>query len=517
MTISAIRTAMQPVDAPVPATAAVELSNQLLRMISEVLDVRDLFPRIAQTARQLLHHDCLDLMVQDPFGNPMLRARSAQEFPEEQPAFLADRGEFCLVRDLQEAAAHDGGWEQRTFVDRLAAAGYQSFLCVRARARERVIRLGFFSKRRAAYTLDDVPVARLIADSIAVVVAHEQLAEAQRARVDACAHADHLDRRIRSITEISEGQPGSFRVIGQSPEWRQVLRKAAQVALTDTTVFLQGESGTGKEVVARFIHRASPRKNGPFVAINCAALPEQLLESELFGYERGAFTGAHQAKAGQIELASTGVLLLDEVSEMSPMAQAKLLRVLQEREFRRLGGTRPVKVNVRVIAASNRDLHRAVTDGSFREDLFYRLQVFDIRMPPLRERRRDIPLLIDAFLEDFNQSTGCSAAGLAPDALEMLLGYEWPGNVRELHNALERAAILCQGGLITVEHVSLRSTSVMASRRPPILSDVEQRTIEQVLHESDGNKSKAARRLGITRTQLYCRLRRYGLERTRTP
>jgi transcriptional regulator with PAS, ATPase and Fis domain len=287
--------------------------------------------------------------------------------------------------------------------------------------------------------------------------------------------------------------------------------------LTDTTVFLQGESGTGKEVVARFIHRASPRKNGPFVAINCAALPEQLLESELFGYERGAFTGAHQAKAGQIELASTGVLFLDEVSEMSPMAQAKLLRVLEEREFRRLGGTRPVKVNVRVIAASNRDLHRAVTDGSFREDLFYRLQVFDIRMPPLRERRRDIPLLIEAFLEDFNQSTGCSAAGLTPDALEMLLGYEWPGNVRELHNALERAAILCQGGLITVDHVSLRSTSVVASRRPPNLSDVERRTIEQVLHESDGNKSKAARRLGITRTQLYCRLRKYGLDRARTP
>jgi transcriptional regulator with PAS, ATPase and Fis domain len=293
------------------------------------------------------------------------------------------------------------------------------------------------------------------------------------------------------------------------------MRKAAQVALTETTVFLQGESGTGKEVVARFIHRASPRKNGPFIAINCAALPEQLLESELFGYERGAFTGANQAKAGQIELASTGVLFLDEVSEMSPMAQAKLLRVLQEREFRRLGGTRPVKVNVRVIAASNRDLHRAVADGSFREDLFYRLQVFDIRMPPLRERRGDIPLLTDAFLEEFHRSTGCASAGLTPDAREMLVGYAWPGNVRELHNALERAAILCEGGLITGEHLSLRATSFAAPRRPASLSDVERRTIEQVLHESEGNKSKAARRLGITRTQLYGRLRKYGLETAR--
>ena len=296
-----------------------------------------------------------------------------------------------------------------------------------------------------------------------------------------------------------------------------MLRLAAQVAVTDTTVFLQGESGTGKEVVARFIHRLSPRQHGPFVAINCAALPEQLLESELFGYERGAFTGAQQAKAGQIELAATGVLFLDEVSEMSPMAQAKLLRVLQEREFKRLGGTRSVKANVRVIAASNRDLRRAVADGRFREDLFYRLQVFDIRMPPLRERRGDIPLLIDAFLREFNRSTGCSSTGLTPDALEMLSGYEWPGNVRELHNALERAAILCQGGLITGEHFSLRFTGLVAPQRTSNLSDVERRTIEQVLHEADGNKSKAARRLGITRAQLYFRLRKHGLEPGRTP
>jgi transcriptional regulator with GAF, ATPase, and Fis domain len=330
--------------------------------------------------------------------------------------------------------------------------------------------------------------------------------------VDARVRADRLDSRIRNLTEASERQPVPFRVIGQSPEWRQVLTRAAQVAVTNTTVFLQGESGTGKEVVARFIHRASPRTNGPFVAINCAALPEQLLESELFGYERGAFTDAHQAKAGQFEMASTGVLFLDEVSEMSPMAQAKLLRVLQEREFQRLGGTRIIKANVRVIAASNRDLQRAVAEGRFREDLFYRLQVFDIRMPPLRERRGDIPLLADAFLRELSRSTGCSSTGLTPDALEMLVGYEWRGNVRELHNALERAAILCQGGLITGEHLSLRSTSIVTPIRPHNLSDAERRTIEQVLHESGWNKAKAARRLGITRTQLYGRLRKYGLE-----
>src|SRR5467141_176207 len=236
--------------------------------------------------------------------------------------------------------------------------------------------------------------------------------------IDARVHADRLDSRIRALTEASERQPGPFRVIGQSPEWRQVLRQAAQVAVTDTTVFLTGESGTGKEVIARFIHRASPRRNGPFVAINCAALPEQLLESELFGYERGAFTGAQQAKPGQLELASGGTLLLDEVSEMSPSAQARFLRVLQEREFHRLGGTRLHKANVRVIAASNRDLRKAVERGDFREDLFYRLQVFDIHLAPLRERKSDIVLLSDAFLQEIAKSFGRPPAGLTRDARE---------------------------------------------------------------------------------------------------
>jgi len=330
--------------------------------------------------------------------------------------------------------------------------------------------------------------------------------------LNARVRADRVDVRILDLTENREGQSGSLRVVGHSPEWRQVLRTATQVARTDTTVLLEGESGTGKEVLARFIQRASPRKNGPFVAINCAALPEHLFESELFGYERGAFTGAQQAKAGQIELASRGVLFLDEVSELSPMAQAKLLRVLQEREFRRLGGTRVVKADVRVITASNRDLRQLVSEGSFREDLFYRLHVFNIRIPSLRERRGDIPLLAEAFLQEFERSTGCSSAGLTPDARAALVGHDWPGNVRELHNALERAVILCDGELITTKHLSLQAGSVVAPRRLPRLSDVERRTIEQMLLEAGGNKSKAARRLGITRTQLYVRLRKYRLE-----
>src|SRR6266852_1148720 len=229
-------------------------------------------------------------------------------------------------------------------------------------------------------------------------------------------------------------------VVGHSAGWADAIKRATLVAPTEATVLLQGESGTGKEVMARLIHTTSPRGNRPFVAINCAALPEHLLESELFGYERGAFTGAQQTKPGQVEIAAGGVLFLDEVSEMSLAAQAKFLRFLQEREFQRLGGTRIQKANVRVIAASNRDLRQAVEQGTFREDLFYRLQVFDIPLPPLRDRLGDVPLLAEQFLEELGQAMDRPSVRLADEAREALLAYSWPGNVRELRNALERAA-----------------------------------------------------------------------------
>ena len=307
--------------------------------------------------------------------------------------------------------------------------------------------------------------------------------------------------------------------VGSSPAWQRVVTAAMRVAATEATVFLQGESGTGKEVIARLIHQASPRRHGPFVAINCAALPEQLLESELFGYERGAFTGAQQPKAGQIEMAARGVLFLDEVSEMSLTAQAKLLRFLQEREYQRLGGTRLHKADVRIIAASNRDLDEAVERRTFRQDLLYRLRVFDIVMPPLRDRVSDIPLLAAWFLADFGREMGVPIPRLRDDAVNALLAHDWPGNVRELRNVLERATILADGE-IEVRHLSLRSRTVHVPQPsdpdwlppPSDLSVVERGTIQRVLNETDWNKSKAARRLGLTRTQLYGRLRRYGLE-----
>lgn len=300
-------------------------------------------------------------------------------------------------------------------------------------------------------------------------------------------------------------------MVGRSEEWHEVLRKAAQVASTETTVLLSGESGTGKEVVARLIHSASNRKDGPFVALNCAALAEPLLESELFGYERGAFTGAHLAKPGQIELAAGGVFFLDEVSEMSLSAQAKFLRVLQEREFQRLGGTRVQKANIRVIAATNRDLGKALERRAFRQDLYYRIHVFDLRLPPLRDRKDDILILSQAFLEEIGTSLRRPPAGLTASAKSALLGYDWPGNVRELRNVLERAAILSDGAPITAQLLSLGAGRAVAAALTD-LTIVERRTIEQVMRDTGWNKSRAARRLGLSRTQLYGRLRKYVLE-----
>ena len=495
--------------------ANLESSVELLRAIAGVLDIRTVFPRVSEIANKALPHDCLTMSFNDREGGVIMQAASAPDFLHVTRIKLAEDcaspGDgFCIVEDLQRQSLPVA--EPADLQDRVVAAGYQSFLGLSTFARDQVLGLQFWSRRAGAFSVDDVSIARRIADHVALAVSHEQLAEAARRVAEARARAERLEARVRSLADELELRAGRGSLIGESTEWKDVLKKATQVAATETTVLLNGESGTGKEVVARLLHRASVRKEGPFVALNCAALPEQLLESELFGYERGAFTGAHQAKPGQIELASGGVLFLDEVSEMSTSAQAKFLRVLQEREFQRLGGTRLLKANVRVIAATNRDLRKAVERGTFREDLFYRLQVFDIRIPPLRERRGDILLLSEAFLQEIARSFGRPPAGLTRDAKDTLLRYGWPGNVRELRNALERAAILCEGGLITAQHFSLQAAESVIFASATDLNVVERRTIEHVMRDTGWNKSKAAKRLGLSRTQLYVRLRKYDLE-----
>jgi DNA-binding NtrC family response regulator len=334
-----------------------------------------------------------------------------------------------------------------------------------------------------------------------------------------------LEQSLRTARGELHDRYGFGQMIGRSPLLREALTRATQVARTGTTVLLTGESGTGKELVARAIHYASSRANGPFVAVNCAALPDTLLESELFGHERGAFTGADRQKPGRFELATHGTLFLDEIGELSAAVQVKLLRVLQEREFQRLGGTATLKADVRLIAATNRDLMAEMAAGRFRSDLFYRLGVFNVHLPPLRERDDDVLLLADAFVRTLAVKMGKGDVTLSRDARELLRRHPWPGNVRELQNAIERALILAEDALISAEHLGIGSrppadATIPALTTPPAedastmltIAEREKRLIVEALQRTHGHQKRAAALLGLTRFQLYGRLKRYHIE-----
>jgi transcriptional regulator with PAS, ATPase and Fis domain len=481
-------------------------SLDLLRELAVTIDLDTALPRLSAIVSRMLPHDALRMACFDQRGQLVVNASTA-----DVPDITMSDGEDVIIDDLRTRAF--GASTAPHAAERLVGTGYRSALGVSTRAPEPLVRVAFWSKQPQAFNRSHAPIARRLAYHLGLRASSRELARVAPEIND--------ERRPRLFASAPRGvdrlkTPTSPQVVGESAEWRDVLRKATQVASTDTTVLVTGESGTGKEVVARFIHAASARKTGPLVALNCAALPEQLLESELFGYERGAFTSAQQAKPGQVELAAGGVLFLDEVSEMSLSAQAKFLRVLQEREFQRLGGTRLLKANIRVIAATNRDLRKAVERGDFREDLFYRLGVFDIQIPPLRERPSDIVPLSETFLQDIARSFGRPPAGLTPEARQALLQYQWPGNVRELRNVLERAAILSEGAPIDTDHLTLQSGAKALRNDTTDLSALERTTIGKVLHECRGNKTKAARRLGLSRTQLHLRVRKYGLEQAAT-
>jgi len=319
----------------------------------------------------------------------------------------------------------------------------------------------------------------------------------------------------REVVKLRENLKEIFphtELVGSSPAMKRVAELAEMVAPTDATVLITGESGTGKEVVARAIHAASPRRYMPMVTIHCGALTETLLESELFGHERGAFTGAQYRRKGKFEVGDGGTVFLDEISDISLKTQTDLLRVLQEKEIVRVGGNQQVKVDFRCIAATNKDLMSLVKAGTFRPDLYYRLHVLAIDMPPLRERRDDIPLLVDHFLKKIGHATNRAAVPrVSNDAMELLLGYDWPGNVRELENSVERALVMSRGGELTPLDFSFQlQTAAQGGGRT--LEEVERMHIEHVWRECGGNHSRAARILDIDRTTLYNKLKKYGLK-----
>ncbi|MDZ7337110.1 MAG: sigma-54 dependent transcriptional regulator [candidate division KSB1 bacterium] len=306
-------------------------------------------------------------------------------------------------------------------------------------------------------------------------------------------------------------------IVGDSPRMREVFRLVKKVAPTDATVLIYGESGTGKELIARAIHYNSLRRDKPFLTVDCGSLVETLFESELFGHVKGAFTGAIATKHGSFELANGGTFLFDEIGNISLNMQAKILRAIQEREIRRVGGTTTIKVDVRIIAATNRDLRRCVQEGTFREDLYYRLSVIPIYLPSLRERKEDIPLLARHFLQKYNQRRKRSVAGISPEAMQLLCNYRWPGNVRELENVIERAVIVEESDQITPDSLP---SHLRAEEKAPLPASQEIRTLEQmekehiarVLVATAGNRSRAAQLLGIDRKTLYEKIKRYQIE-----
>jgi DNA-binding NtrC family response regulator len=338
--------------------------------------------------------------------------------------------------------------------------------------------------------------------------------------------AEHRQLRVENQTlkqEIKrQGQNGVSAPVGRSKAWLSVLRLAETVAPTDSIVLIQGESGTGKEVIARYIHDLSQRTGGSFNSINCGALPESLLESELFGHVKGSFTGAVKDKRGLFEAASRGTFFLDEIGETTQATQVKLLRVLQQREVIPVGGTEPVSIDTRILAATNRDLEEEMKRGTFRGDLFYRLNVFALHLPPLRQRRDDVPLLIDSFLTRGALQNGGEPKRLTSEALDAMLAYGWPGNVRELENALERAMILSTGHEIELaalpERITERKPEPLVAERPasanPALEVIERAYIMWILQCEGGNKSRAADILGIDPSTLYRKLSRYGVADT---
>lgn len=322
--------------------------------------------------------------------------------------------------------------------------------------------------------------------------------------------------------ELLAGQ-GLENIIGQNQKMVELSQMVEKVARSDASVLLQGESGTGKELFARAIHKLSPRSNGPYITINCAAIPRELLENELFGSEKGAFTGANARKMGKFEIAHTGTIFLDEIGDMDISLQAKLLRVLQQKNFERLGGTKTVDVDVRVIAASNMELPELIRQKQFREDLYYRLSVFPLNIPPLRERNDDITLLVTYFVEKYCRDMKKPIKSLTKDALKLLEQYHWPGNVRELQNTIERAVILAEGKKISPDHLAirLRKTEEIQLRDGAGLKEIgahaqmqaERATIIRVLKEVRGNKRKAAKVLKIDYTTLFDKIRKYGIDK----
>jgi formate hydrogenlyase transcriptional activator len=480
-------------------------------------DLEKLFPEISRFLRRVIGHDYASVAVYDeaaqalslyPLDSPLKQGvleTDATLSVKETPA-----GQALLEGEIRIFSREDLVALRSSFVNQMLEQGIQSLCCIPLVTHKGALgTLNLASKEHNAFIGQDLDFLKQVVGQVAVALdnahAYREIAELKDKLTK---EKVYLKDEIRSERNFEE-------IVGESVALKQVLNEARTVAPSDATVLILGETGTGKELIARAIHRMSSRNNASFIKLNCAAIPTGLLESDLFGHEKGAFTGAVSQKIGRLELADKGTLFLDEVGEIPLEMQPKLLRVLQDHEFERLGSTHTIRVNIRLIAATNRDLAQSIASRQFRSDLYYRLSVFPIRMPELRERKRDIPLLVRYFVQDFARRMKKRIETIPTETMNTLVNWTWPGNVRELENMIERSVILSQGPILTVPLGELR-LAVQNSHHDGSLESVRRENIVRVLRETGGVLAGpwgAAAQLGLKRTTLYSRIKKMGISR----
>lgn len=494
---------------------------QMLLEVSSLVasnsDLPRLFPKISAKIRRVLAHEYASFALEEPGSGSLIS--QVIDFPlgkgfvsTAQTAAIDGPSAHVFQQRSPRIFSND---DLRAFrsdsAKRFLAEGIKSLCCVPLLRPEGP--LGVFvlgSTRQGAFQSDDVKILEQVATQLALAI------ENRRSASEIQALQDRLNQERNYLQGVTRAEGDFTEIVGESPALQQTLDQVSTVASSDATVLILGDTGTGKELIARAIHRMSRRKDASFVKVNCAAIPTGLLESELFGHEKGAFTGAISQKIGRIELAGGGTLFLDEIGEIPPELQPKLLRVLQDQEFERLGSNRTIHVNLRVVAATNRDLHKSIAQQQFRSDLFYRLSVFPIRVPSLHERRDDIPRLVRYFVHKFAKRMNRHVESIPTETMNALLEWPWPGNVRELENLMERSVILSRGSTLHVPLSELGAPAGSETAADHTLDNAERQHIIRVLKETSGvisGPQGAARRLGLKRTTLQSKMQRLKITR----
>jgi formate hydrogenlyase transcriptional activator len=506
-------------------TTTTEDRYRALLGVSEAIatqrDLPALFHELAGRLVQVVPFDFLSLVLHDTATDTMrLHALEGWQLQSPWPEIVlpAEEDPAGLVWQTQQPLITSNRAELSRWprlLERVQQYAVQSFCFLPlTTARRRLGALVFTSKQPTTYDRSELPFLQLVANQVAVAVGNALAWEEIKALRDKLANEKaYLEEEVRTQHDFGD-------IVGENATLRTILKQVETVAPTKSTVLIRGETGTGKELIARALHDLSPREGRTFVKLNCAAIPTGLLESELFGHEKGAFTGAIRQKIGRFELAHQGTLFLDEVGDIPLELQPKLLRVLQENEFERLGGTKTIRVNVRIVAATNRDLTEMIAEGRFRRDLYYRLNVFPVALPPLRERTDDIPHLVRHFTQGFARGMGRRIVNIPPSVMDALVRYPWPGNVRELQNVIERAVILSKGPTLQVAIADLQPESAPVTAPTAAahatLSDAEREHILRVVRETNwvlGGSKGAAARLGMKRSTLHWKMKKLGISR----